>query len=216
LTSRVCRSHLPKVSDGTRTRDRLAEALDVELKSESLKQVALVIPGIPNQLLESVDRFGDWLVTEAAYQLARVVDTHVISQITAAGPLVGNGGTGLIQQLRYGVAQLREVGCNPTVVALNPTDAVALDLSTTGADDAYVFALKQNGADGVWNLRVVEVPGLTQKVILDPTRLGVLYEGEAQVLIDPYTGASTNVTRLRQEANCLMHVRDPNAALVIS
>jgi hypothetical protein len=67
----------------------------------------------------------------------------------------------------YGVAQLREVGCNPTVVALNPTDAVALDLSTTGADDAY-------------------------------------------------TGASTNVTRLRQEANCLMHVRDPNAALVIS
>ena len=144
-----------------------------------------------------------------------MVDTHVISQITAAGPLVGNGGTGLIEQLRHGVAQMRELGANPTVAAVSPTNSVALDL-TTDDNGQYIFALKQNGADGVWNLRIAEVPGLTSTVLIDPTRVGVLYEGEAKVLLDPYTGASTNITRIREEANCLMHVRDPNAALTIS
>ena len=197
------------------TSEKATESLDVELNSESLKQVALVIPDIPNQLLESVDRFQEWLIAEAGYQLARRVDTHVLSQIAAAGPLVGNGGTGLIEQLRYGVAQMREVGAVPSIAAVSPTNSVTLDLSKD-SQGQYFFALKPNGADGIWRLRIVEVPGITSTTLIDPFRLGVLYEGEATVLTDPYTGASTNKTRIREEANCLFHVRDPNGALTIA
>jgi len=83
---------------------------------------------------------------------------------------------------------MRAVGANPTLAAINPDDAAALDLSTTGADDAYVFALRATGnSSPLWGLRFIEgrnvPPGSVY--LIDPAPLGIFHQGTSTFLADP-------------------------------
>jgi hypothetical protein len=75
---------------------------------------------------------------------------------------------------------------------VNPADAVALDLTTTGADAQYVFALRDTGdSSPLWGLRVVMRPGTTgtePPLVVDTRRIGALYLGTLAVDLDPYAG----------------------------
>jgi hypothetical protein len=202
--------------DPVATTDKATLALAVELANESLSQFAAVVEDVPAKLFDVEAAFAAFLQSELLFQIERALDAHVLSQILAAAPPTGATGTGLIEQVRHAVAAMRALGANPTLLALNPTDAATLDLATTGADNAYVFATRSTGSSSpLWGLRPVEVPGLTEPTLIDPALLGVLYHATGTVMTDPYSGMKKNLVRIRAEVEGLFHVRDIAGAYVI-
>jgi len=61
--------------------------------TEDLQQFAVVLPTIPNQILESIPAFNDFMNSEGAFQISKAIDTHVLAQIVAATPSFSNTGT---------------------------------------------------------------------------------------------------------------------------
>lgn len=185
--------------------------------SEDVEQFAITIDNVPEVLFSAEPALQSFLRSRMQHVLDSAIDTHVISQILDATPPSGSSGSGRIEQVRNAVADTRAHGATPSVLVLNPDDAAALDLTTTGADDAYVFATRSTGsASPLWSLAIVEVPSLTDPILIDPALLGVLYAGTATILIDPYTGLKTNTVRLRLELEALLHVRSPAGAYVVA
>ena len=145
----------------------------------------------------------------AAHQ-ARPGDRRTcVAAIDAASFHGGAVGADLVAQIRNGIAAMNSLGTNPTIVALSPTDSVELDLFTTGADDAYAFALRDSGSSSpLFGLRVIETPAVTNPLLIDPPALGLLYVGQARFEVDPYSGFTENLSTVRLEGNVLFHVRN--------
>jgi hypothetical protein len=102
---------------------------------EQLSLFVVVIPDV-HAVLENVDSLSLFLNSEGQFQVDASLEAHVMSQIVAATPAFGTSDTGLIAQLCNGIATMRGTGANSTITVLNPTDAVSLNMSTIGADDA--------------------------------------------------------------------------------
>jgi hypothetical protein len=185
--------------------------------TEDLQQFAVVLPAIPNQILESIPAFTDYMNSEGAFQVAKAIDTHVLAQIVASAPLFSNTGTTLIDKVRTQIGTHRAGGANPTLLVLNPTDATSLDLSADAG--GYVFATRDTGTSSpIFGTRVVErIGGGTDPIyLIDPEMLGRLYIGSMRFDADPYTGFAANTTALRVEVNALMHIRNSQGAYRIA
>jgi hypothetical protein len=184
---------------------------------EDLQQFAVVLPTIPNQILQSIPAFTDFMNSEGAFQIAKAIDTHVLAQIVAATPLFSNTGTSTIDKVRTQIGTMRGSGANPTLLVVSPTDATALDLSADAG--GYVFATRDTGtASPIFGCTVVERigGGSDPMYLIDPEMLGVLYLGSMRFDADPYTGFATNTTNLRVEVNALFHVRNVQGAYRIA
>jgi hypothetical protein len=121
----------------------------------------------------------------------------------------------MIAMLRNAITAMRALGADPDIAVLNPTDAAALDLTTTGADDQYVFALRDTGdSSPLWGLEIIERigGGSDPPYVIDRSMLGVLYLGDLSVQADPYSGFKANLVTLRVEVNALFHVRNIQGA----
>jgi hypothetical protein len=200
------------------TSEKAKVSVDVASVTPSLKQFAALIEKMQKRLLETMPQAGAFLAAELQFVLEKALDTHVLAMITAAEPEKLLEGESLLVQLRNAVKAHRALGANPTIVALNPTDAASLDLDERGADKLLTFPPRSSGTSSpIWGLRVVEVSALGEgaPVLIDPAVLGVLYEGTARLLADPYSGADTNEVRVRLEFEALMHVRDVAGAFVV-
>jgi hypothetical protein len=214
-------------ASGTVTGDVVRNPMSVDPKaeldigitagSEDVKQFAITIDNVPQALFSAESALQAFLRSRMQHVLDLALDTHVLAQIMDAGPPSGSSGTGLIERVRNAVAAARGLGAAPSVLALNPADAAALDLTTTGADNAYVFATRDTGsASPLWSLRVVELPSVTDPMLIDPGLTGALYAGTGTVMVDPYTGMKTNTVRMRLEIEALLHVRAASGAYVIA
>ena len=184
---------------------------------EDLQQFAVVLPTIPNQILESIPAFTDFMNSEGSFQIAKAIDTHVLAQIVASTPLFSNVGTTLIDKIRTQIGTMRGSGANPTILVLNPTDATSLDLLADAG--GYVFATRATGTSSpIYGTTVVErIGGGSDPIyLIDPDMLGVLYMGSMRFDADPYTGFTTNTTNLRVEVNALFHVRNSQGAYRIA
>jgi hypothetical protein len=185
--------------------------------TEDLQQFAVVLPTIPNQILESIPAFSEFMNTEGAFQISKALDTHVLSQIVASTPLFSNTGTTLIDKIRTQIGTMRASGANPTILVLNPTDATSLDLLADAG--GYVFATRATGTSSpIYGTTVVErIGGGSDPIyLIDPEMLGRLYIGNMKFDADPYTGFATNTTNLRVEVNALFHVRNSQGAYRIA
>jgi hypothetical protein len=99
----------------------------------------------------------------------------------------------------------------------NPTDAAALDLSTTGADAAYVFATRATGsASPLWDLVIRESESITDPILIDPVLLGPLYVGTGSVLVDPYSSMERNVVGYGSGSRPCASSAIPRGAVVIA
>jgi hypothetical protein len=187
------------------------------LVNTAVRQFAITISDIPNQLLTSVGQLANFMAQRAEFELEKALDSHVYSTIVAATPPFGNaGGSTLMAQIRRGITTMRATGATPRVLVLNPTDSESLDQTTT-ADGIHILTNPVNGGSGdtpVWSLRRVERigAGTEPPYIIDPQMLGVLYIGGMQIDSDPYSGFKNNTTTLRMEFNALMHIRNINGA----
>lgn len=148
------------------------------------------------------------LSVELARRLDQSIDGHTVSTIQAAVPPNGSTGANLIERIRNAIASMTDLGGEPSVIALTPTDAAAFDLSTDAGGYVFVRISGTDGQQRVWRLAVRVVPGLTAPTLIDPERLGLLYVGEGSVLADPYSGMKQNLVRVRVEVEARMHVRN--------
>ncbi len=105
-----------------------------------------MLDNVPQALLSAEPALQAFLRTRMQRVLDLAIDTHVITQVLAAAPPSGSDGAMLIEQARNAVAEARALGADPTVLALPPDTAADLDLTTTGADDAYLFATRDTGS----------------------------------------------------------------------
>ncbi|MDP9302539.1 MAG: phage major capsid protein, partial [Actinomycetota bacterium] len=189
--------------------------LDVSVSavSEDLVQMAVVIPTIPNQILQSIPAFTDFLNSEGTFQISKALDNHVLAQVVAATPSFGNTGTTLVDKIRTAIGVMRAAGASPTLAVLNPTDAASLDLLADAG--GYRFIGRDQGTSSpLFGLDVVErIGGGSDPLYLyDPQMLGILYVGSMRFDADPYTGFASNTTNLRVEMNVLFHVRQVGGA----
>lgn len=202
--------------DPVATTEKAKLALKVALETPTLKQFAGVVEEVPTKLFDVVPVLVSFLENELRYQIDIALDAHVLAQIAAAAPAEGKTGSTLIEQSRHGVAAMRALGGNPTILALSPTDAANLDVQTSGANAAYIFATRDSGsASPIWGNTIIEVPNITAPTLIDPQLLGAVYGGAGTLLVDPYTGMDTNEVRVRVEIDALFHVRDIAGAYVI-
>ena len=204
--------------DPVSTGEKAKLELSVELATPSLKQWAAFVDEVPSKLFDAVEAFQAFLESELAYQLQLAVDAHCLAQIETAAPPAGSEGATLIEQVRNAIAAMRGLGANPTVLALNPTDAAALDVQKSGseANQQYVFATRATGSSSpLFGCNVVEVANLEAPTLVDPALAGVLYLGDAAVLADPFSGMTENTVRIRCEADGLLHIRDIAGLYVI-
>jgi hypothetical protein len=193
--------------------------LDVTVAAvtEDLTQFAVVLAAIPNQILESIPAFSDYMNSEGAFQISKALDTHVLAQIVAATPLFSNTGTTLVDKIRTQIGTMRGQGASPTLVVLNPTDATALDLLADAG--GYKFPLRDTGTSSpIFGCDVVErIGGGSDPIyLIDPELLGRLYIGSMRFDADPFTGFASNTTSLRVEVNALFHVRNVQGAYRIA
>jgi hypothetical protein len=197
------------------TAEKATLGLTISHVTTAVKQLALVIPGIPNQVLRSIESASAFLESEAVYQIRSALDAHVYAAILGATPGNSQTGTDMIAQVRNGITVMRAAGMNPNLLVLEPADAAALDLIVTPGTADYQFASRDTGTSSpLWGLQVVErrTAAATDPLLLDAAAIGVLFTGMMRIDADPYSGFSTNVTRLRIELNCVMHVRNIAAA----
>lgn len=216
-TGRTVTGTVERALDATSEKARLE--LTVEHVDEALRQLAILIPGVPNIILESLATAAEFFRAEATYQLNRALDEHVYAQIVAANPPQGATGDDLVATVRRGIAAMRAAGARPTILVLNPDDAAELDLLKQPGTSDYLFTTRQAGAASpLWGLTVVEraEPDDAPPVLIDPDRLGRLHLGDIQFLADPFSGIAVNTTNLRFEVPALFVVRDATAAYVVA
>jgi hypothetical protein len=196
---------------GKATLDHTLTAVTLEMQ-----QHAVVIPDVPNALLDAVDSLRAILDNEARTAVFTSIDNHVYTAISAAANN-GTTGTGLPAQVRNAVASMRAAGQEPDLLVLDPADAVTLDLfEDTGGN--LVFSTRDTGSSSpLWGLRVVESVAAVgaDPLLVDTDRTGVLYLGRLKIDLDPYSGFRNNLTDIRAETSALMVVRDASAAFRI-
>jgi hypothetical protein len=194
--------------------------VSVEQSVEEVRQLAIMVRDVPNAVLDQTGAasFDAFINGQLRFRYQSALDTHVIAQIDAASPDSGGTGADSIGILRNAVGAMRDKGMRPSIAALNPTDAANLDLTTTGADNAYLFPLRDTGnSSPLFGLRFIEVPSINPGTVylIDPQQAMTVYTGDVSLLSDPYSGFSRNTTDLRLEGNVLGHVRNIQGVFVV-
>lgn len=213
-----------RAATGTIERDPVSTAgkatlgVTVTAVNTAVKQEAIILDAIPNAVLESLDSFREFADAELRFQIQKAIDLHVYSSLNT-GASFGTTGTTMIEKLRNAITAVQADGYTPDLAFLNPSDAAALDLSADAG--GFVFPVRTTGTSSpLWNLRIVTrtgAAGTEPPLVVDTTRVGVLYMGQMRFDLDPFSSVSSanfenNTTDIRCEANVLMHVRSAKAA----
>lgn len=161
---------------------------------------------IPNQLFESEPALSAVLESSLGRELDQALDAHVLNQLEAAGIPTVSAGSSVMEKLAYAAADIRAAGGNPEFAVISESDAIAVGMTTSeDMPSGYPFGLQ-----------VVASPFIASGDGLVGDRSGaVLYGGPAKFDADPYTGFSTNETRVRLEYNALLHVREADKFVLL-
>jgi hypothetical protein len=182
----------------------------IALANPSARTFAVVLDAVPARVFDSQGALRQLLGVEMARQLDQAIDAHTVDVIENASPPSGSTGTDLVTKIRNAISDMRDLGGEPSVIALTPSDAASLDLSVQPGTGDYIFATRISGEGSpVWSVVVREVPTITNPTLIDPNRLGVLYAGDGSVLVDPFgPNLKTNQVSVRTEVEARMHVRN--------
>lgn len=189
--------------------------LTITSEPEGVKQLAVTVSGVPNAVLLGERTMLAFLRLRMAALLNRELDGHVLAQIAAADPPNGGAGANIVEQLRQAKADARESGANPTIAAVGPDDAVALDLHEKSTGAGYSFPLGVTGGSSpLFGMSVIETAQVDDPLVIDPILLGVLYIGMAKLDVDSSGDEfKANLSTVRLEFSALYHVRQPTGAV---
>ena len=135
--------------------------LDIaEAKIDVSLDLVAVYTQATRQVLEDVAMARSIIDTHLRRAVLKKFEELAVTALTGATlPTATAPAGGTLQgAIRLGMATVQAAGWNPTVVAVNPADAAAIDIAALGNQCC-------NG-DNYWGLRVVPVPGLDAKTAI--------------------------------------------------
>lgn len=178
----------------------------ISIATPTLRQFAVVVEDLPNKIWDNQTALQAYFENEVARQMARTFDAKVVGQIQSAGPLNSSTGSGLTAKIRNAISAFANLGGEPSVIALTPSDAASVDLETDAG--GYIYVPSTDSQATVWRLLVREAPAVSAPLLIDPAKLGLIYTGQASVLADPYSQMKQNKTRVRIETEAILHIRN--------
>ncbi|MGH2963829.1 MAG: hypothetical protein ACRDMH_00390 [Solirubrobacterales bacterium] len=180
----------------------------IELAVPIAETFALVAEALPAQLWDNRDALRAALANRIGRQLSDSYDAHLIGKLESDSGLP-NGSTGatLPERIRRAVADMRDLGGEPSVLALSSADSASLDLFEDSAGNLVFSVRSVNSGSPIWNLEVREAE-VEAPLLVDAVAVGLSYYGQASVVADPYTGLKVNQVRVRVEAEMVWHTRD--------
>ncbi|MEO8092062.1 MAG: hypothetical protein ABI726_05070 [bacterium] len=181
----------------------------ITMATVAARQHAVVLDAVPSKIFDTQTALRALLGTEMARRVDQSIDSHVVAKIEAANPPNSESGADLVAKIRNGIKSMHDLGGDPLVLALTPTDAAGLDLLGQPGSGDYLFTTHIAGSGSpVWSLIVREVPGIAAPTLISPQVLGVLYLGTGSVLVDPFKNLETNQVRARVELEATYHIRN--------
>lgn len=181
----------------------------IGLATVAASTFAVVLDSVPSQLFDNQDSLRQFLSIEMGRRISDAVDEHVVNAIETAAPPNGSTGSTLVKQVRNAIAAMRNLGGEPTLIALTPSAAATLDLSEDTAGHQIFRVDLEGSGSPVWSLQVRESPSVAAPLLVDPRRLGVVYLGDGTVLVDPFgPNLRVNQVAIRAEVTGRAHVRN--------
>jgi hypothetical protein len=196
--------------DATSTKPSVAGT--AELVSAQLQQVAAIHPDVP-RIHAAQPIFQTIIEQDLRLSINDGLDEVVRRGVSTAGTAAAVTGN-IVDKIRKAKTVVQAQGYNPTVLAIDPPGAEALDLlKTSGSEAMYVFAPGQ-AAPAPWGLqmRVWKQDGTA---ILDADSFGRLYAAGVELRAFEQDAGATNRQTFRMETNALYTVERLTAALRI-
>jgi hypothetical protein len=167
-----------------------------ELVTAPVKQIATVSTATPNVLLQNPN-FRSWVSNDLELAYRQAVDYHVITEIAAATPSAGSGGTNVYENVLYAQELVASAGYNATLVVVSPADALAIKLLIQEGGDHYAFSVTPPD--------MVVTPSVDdgQGFVTDPRAAGTLYLSPAAFAVFEENAGATNSSTARFESNGL-------------
>jgi hypothetical protein len=180
-----------------------------------LEQHAILIPDIPNALIEIRNgALRQILDGEGRQQVGQSIDAATYAAIVASAAS-GGAGADLLTKIRTGIGDLRDEGYEPDLLVVSGTDSAALDLFD---NDGFIFPLRDSGQSSpLFGLKIVESKAAAgdAPLLVDTRRIGQLWLGSISFAADTFSSFDKNLTTLRFETSAKMVVRDTAAAIVL-
>lgn len=168
----------------------------VTVETTALHQIAVVVSTVPNVLLQG-RMFSNWIEQDLRYSYSVAVDSHVVSEIQAAGPAAAPAGDHVLENILLAAETVAAEGYAPSILAASPEFLISLRLARQPGTDDYIFS----GNDLDLGLRRVAVTGLDVAYVLDPTALGTLHLSSVRVASFEENNGTTNSSTVRCESN---------------
>ena len=206
MSARSITGSVERVIDATSSKADMS--LTVSPVTVPLKMFSVIVSGLKTAVMQSEDSLYALLEAEMRAAIEQAIDAHCVNALYNAALDHGGTGSSIEAKVRTGIADAMDNGVRPNVVLLSPSDAsdVALRLNTAIVEQ-FPFGLTVVESKAA----VTSAP-----VLLDTSRIGALYVGQYQALVDPYSGASTNEIRIRLETNGAFVVRNHRGGLIAS
>jgi hypothetical protein len=189
-------------------------ASTVEYTSTQLSQVAAISKDVP-RILGNQPIFQSIVESDLRLSINDGLDEVARRGLATAGTAAAVTGTDVLQKVRKAVTVVQAQGYNPTVLAIDPAGAEALDLlQTVGSEKFYVWGPGRATPTGPFGLtmRIWKTAGTA---LLDADAFGRMYVAPVELRAFEQDAGQTNRTTYRMETNAAFTVERLPAALRI-
>jgi HK97 family phage prohead protease len=186
----------------------------VEYTSTQLSQVAAISKDVP-RILSNQPIFQSIVESDLRLSINDGLDEVARRGISTAGTAAAVTGTDVLQKVRKAMTVIQSNGYNPTVLAIDPAGAEALDLlQSSGSEKFYLWGPGRAAPTGPFGLtmRVWKTAGTA---LLDSTAFGQMYISPIELRSFEQDAGSTNRQTYRMETNAAYTVERVTAGLRI-
>lgn len=193
-------------------------ALTVLNTPTELKQIAGVVAGIPNIVLQQAG-IESLIANDLRLSYGDGLDFHVCQGINTCGTQT-LATDPLLNVIRRCVTVLRASGFAPDTCILTPSNSETLDLmmagGTVGYPGSYVFGAGQFGPSSVFGMNVRVSKNIGNPVVLDSTAFGKVYASPVSLASFEENAGLSNTSLVRLEGNAVLGIERLTAAVKIT
>ncbi len=192
-------------------------ASTVTLVATSVKQLAAVVSGVPNVMLEQ-PAIESVLGNDLRLSINEGLDKLILDAIALSG-FQAPGTDPLLVSIRKAMTTLFAVGYNPDTLILTPAAAEALDVLVTGIASGvndYVFAPANFAPNQIFGMNRRVSKTIPATAVVDSTAFGKLYAGPIALATFEENAGKTNSSLIRLEGNGVFGTERQNAAVRIA
>jgi HK97 family phage prohead protease len=206
-------SSVVRAVEAVTTKPEVASTLTVA--SVAVKQVAAVMSGIPNVMLEQ-QTIDSVIGTDLRLLINEGLDKLVLDAIAVSG-FQAPGTDPLLVSIRKAMTTLFAAGYSPDTLLLTPAAAEGLDvLQTSGSEKMWVFGAGRFAPGELFGLSVRVSKTIPAPAVVDATAFGRLYASPISLATFEENAGSTNTSLVRLEGHAAFGTERQTAAVRIA